>query len=72
VLSAALFAAGHLPAAATVAPLTGAVVVRTLLLNGVAGLVFAGMYARYTIESAMVAHASAHVALFAASIAGAR
>lgn len=72
VLSALLFAAGHLPAAAAVAPLTGAVVVRTLLLNGVAGLVFAAVYARYTIESAMVAHASAHVALFAASLAGAR
>ncbi|HEY3555431.1 MAG TPA: hypothetical protein VGL67_10045, partial [Casimicrobiaceae bacterium] len=41
VVVALVFAAGHLPAAAAIAPLTTDVVLRILLLNAVAGLVFA-------------------------------
>ena len=41
-IAAVLFAAGHLPAAATVSPLTPAPVARTLVLNSLAGIRSAG------------------------------
>ena len=61
VVVALVFAAGHLPAAAAVAPLTAAVVLRILLLNAVAGLVFGWLYWKASLEAAMLAHASVHV-----------
>lgn len=54
--AALLFGAGHLPAAADVWPLTPLVVLRTLLLNGVAGLAFGWLYWRRGLEAAMLAH----------------
>jgi hypothetical protein len=70
VVAALVFAAGHLPAAAAVAPLTGVLVLRILLLNALAGLVFGWLYWRRTLETAMVAHASVHVAMFGVRLAG--
>lgn len=56
-----LFAAGHLPAAMAIAPLTTALVFRILLLNALAGLVFGWLFWRRSLECAMFAHASVHV-----------
>lgn len=69
-LAALVFAAAHLPSAAAIAPLTQAVITRVLLLNAVAGVLFGWLFWRYTLESAMVAHAALHVVFFAAAIGG--
>ncbi|MHB8417430.1 MAG: CPBP family glutamic-type intramembrane protease [Myxococcales bacterium] len=50
------FAAGHLPTAAMIAPLTALVVTRTLVLNAAGGIVFGGLYWRRGLEQAMIAH----------------
>jgi len=61
VVVALVFAAGHLPAASAIAPLTAEVVLRILLLNAVAGLVFGWLYWKASLEAAMLAHATVHV-----------
>jgi membrane protease YdiL (CAAX protease family) len=61
VIVALLFAAGHLPAAMAIAPLTTPLVLRILLLNALAGLVFGWLFWRRSLECAMFAHASVHV-----------
>jgi Type II CAAX prenyl endopeptidase Rce1-like len=61
--SAAVFAAGHLPALGQEVELSGAIVVRTLGLNGLAGLVYGWLFWRRSLESAMLAHATTHVGL---------
>lgn len=63
VLAALLFGAGHLPAVAALAPLTTVVVARTLLLNGIAGVLFGWLYWRRGLLAAMVAHFSADIVL---------
>jgi membrane protease YdiL (CAAX protease family) len=63
VIAAVLFGLGHLPALAQSADLTPALVVRTVLLNAVAGVLFGWLYWRRSLEAAMVAHASFHVPL---------
>lgn len=62
-LAALLFGAGHLPTLAALAPLTVTLVVRTLLLNGIAGVVFGWLYWRRGLLAAMVAHFSADIVL---------
>jgi membrane protease YdiL (CAAX protease family) len=62
-VSALLFGTGHLGAAGALVPLTFAVIVRTVLLNALAGVVFGYLFWRRSLEAAMVAHASAHVAM---------
>lgn len=69
-LAALVFALAHLPSAATIVPLTEIVTARVLLLNAAAGVVFGWLFWRYTLESAMVAHAALHVVFFAAVIGG--
>jgi len=59
-LAAVLFGVAHLPAVAF-APLDGALVVRTVLLNALGGVLFGWLYWRHHLEEAMIAHASAHV-----------
>ena len=66
VTAALLFGAGHLPAAAQVWPLDEMVVFRTLLLNGIAGLVFGWLYWKRGLETAMVAHFGADLVLHVA------
>lgn len=63
VLSAVLFGLGHLPALANVAEPTTALVVRTVVLNAVAGVGLGWLYWRDSLEAAMVAHGTFHVAL---------
>ncbi|WP_186725489.1 CPBP family intramembrane glutamic endopeptidase [Planomicrobium sp. CPCC 101110] len=60
-VSALLFALGHLGATALVAPLTAAVWARMLLLNGIAGLVFGWLYWKKGLEIAMLSHAFLHI-----------
>lgn len=63
-----IFAAGHLPAAATMGPLGVGATVRVLLLNSVAGLLFGWLFWRRSLEAAMFAHASVHMAFAAARL----
>jgi len=62
-----LFELGHLPATAALAPLSVALVLRAVVLNAIAGLVFGVLYRRYGLEWAMTSHfgvdIAAHVAL---------
>lgn len=62
-LAALLFGLGHLPATAAMAPLTQALVVRALVLNGVAGVAFGYLYWRHGLEAAMAGHMSAHLSM---------
>lgn len=60
VLVALAFGAGHLPALAMMIEPTGIVVLRTLLLNGMLGVLYGWLYWRYGIEHAIVSHAFTH------------
>jgi hypothetical protein len=68
VVAAVLFGVGHLPALAQAVTLTPALVARSLLLNGIAGVVFGWLYWRRSLEAAMIAHASFHVPLVVLSV----
>jgi membrane protease YdiL (CAAX protease family) len=60
--SALLFALGHLPAAHLLAGhLTAPIVVYVMTGNVLAGVVFGFLYKRFGLESAMIAHAGAHL-----------
>ena len=62
VASALLFGAGHLPAAAVLyGGLTPPVIVRIVGLNSVLGIGFGWLFWRYSLEAAMLSHASWHV-----------
>lgn len=63
VVAAVLFGAGHLPAAAQLWPLDGVVIARTLLLNGLGGVVFGWLYWKRGLEAAMIAHFSTDLVL---------
>jgi hypothetical protein len=64
-LSAVLFGLGHLPAAAaTIGPLSPPVVAYIVTGNSAFGLIAGYLYWRYGLESAIVAHALAHVLAF--------
>lgn len=70
-LSALLFAAGHLPAlAASLDEPSPVVIVRTLVLNTAAGIVFGWLFWRRNLETAMLAHAATHLLLFGARYVG--
>lgn len=69
-VAALLFGAGHLPAVAALAPLTPALVARTVLLNALGGAFFGWLYWRRSLEAAMVAHASTHVGFAVVSLLG--
>jgi len=57
-LAAILFGLGHLPATAALVPLSKIVVLRAVVLNGFAGIIFGYLYWKRGLESAMVAHFS--------------
>lgn len=62
VLSALVFAAGHLPATLLLfGELTPLIVFRCFLLNGAAGLLFGRFYRKYGIQYAMLAHILFHL-----------
>jgi hypothetical protein len=60
---AVLFGLGHLPITAAITPLTQLLVVRALVLNGVAGIAFGYLYWRHGLEAAMLGHMSAHLVM---------
>lgn len=61
-LSAVLFAAGHLPATAMMfGSITPMLLLRCFLLNGGFGLIFGYLYRKYGIQYAMLSHALLHV-----------
>lgn len=64
VVAAGLFAAAHLPALAGQIELTPLVLVRTLLVNGLAGLLYGWLFWRRHLEAAMAAHAATHLGLW--------
>lgn len=61
ILSALLFAAGHLPSTATMTTLTSVIIIRCFLFNGGLGLTFGYLYRKYNIGYAMIAHGLAHL-----------
>ena len=63
ILAAIIFGIAHLPATATILPLTALVVTRAVVLNGVAGVAFGYLYWKRGLESAMLAHFSADLVL---------
>ena len=63
ILAAVLFGLGHLPTVALLVPLTSLVIARTVLLNGVIGVVCGWLYWKRGLESAMISHFSADLVL---------
>jgi membrane protease YdiL (CAAX protease family) len=63
VLVAVLFGLGHLPATSALTPLTTMLVVRALVLNGIAGIAFGYLYWKHGLDAAMIGHMSAHVVM---------
>lgn len=64
ILAAILFGVGHLPALAGIVVLTPLIIFRTILLNALGGLLFGWLFWRRNLETAMVAHAAAHIGFF--------
>lgn len=62
IISALLFAAGHLPATYQLfGEITPLILFRCFLLNGAGGLIFGHLYRKYGIQYAMTAHALCHL-----------
>ena len=61
VISALLFAAGHLPTNDMLFGLTPVIVLRCMLLNGGFGLAFGWLYRKFGLRYAMIAHGGCHV-----------
>lgn len=68
VLVALVFGLLHLPATAVIVPLTPLVIIRAILLNGIAGIAFGWLFWQYSLEAAMLAHISFHTFSFALSL----
>ena len=65
VFAAGLFAAGHLPILfATIPDVSGLMIARVLILNGLLGLWFGWLFARHNLETAILAHAGFHIGVF--------
>jgi membrane protease YdiL (CAAX protease family) len=63
VLASLIFGAGHLPTLMAVGPLTPLMVIRTLILNGIGGIIFGWLYWKKGLESAMISHFTADIVL---------
>lgn len=61
--SALLFGVFHLPAAAKLVPLSFAVIIRVVLLNSIAGIMFGLLFTRCGLEAAMIAHFTADLVI---------
>lgn len=61
IVSALLFAAGHLPATAMLMGLSPMILFRCFLLNGGIGLMFGWLYRKYGLRYAMLAHGGCHI-----------
>lgn len=63
ILTAILFGVGHLPAAKNLFGLNSIVILRTIILNAIAGILFGYLYWQYSLEIAMVSHFSADLVI---------
>jgi len=63
ILASVIFGIGHLPATAQLTEITGVVVARAIVLNGIAGIAFGWLYWKKGLESAIIAHFSADIVL---------
>jgi membrane protease YdiL (CAAX protease family) len=63
IIASVIFGLGHLPATASVTAITGAVVLRAIVLNGIGGLIFGWLYWKKGLEAAMISHFSADICL---------
>ena len=63
ILAAVIFGLGHLPITASVTALTPVVILRAVVLNGIAGVVFGWLFWKKGLESAMLAHFTADIFL---------
>lgn len=61
IISALLFAAGHLPTTFIMIGSTPLIIFRCFLLNGGIGLLFGRLYRKYGLRYAMIAHGGCHV-----------
>ena len=61
IIAAILFAAGHLPATATMLGLSPMIIFRCFLLNGSVGLTFGWLYRKYGLRYSMIAHGGCHI-----------
>lgn len=61
IISAILFAAGHLPTTFTLLGNSPIIIVRCFLLNGGLGLLFGRLYRKYGLRYAMIAHGGCHI-----------
>ena len=61
IVSALLFAAGHLPATIMMIGTTPLIIFRCFLLNGGIGLLFGWLYRKYGFRYAMIAHGGCHI-----------
>ncbi|MGQ3328167.1 CPBP family glutamic-type intramembrane protease [Halorubrum sp. FL23] len=67
VVSAIAFGVGHLPVLVSTVGSAPALIVRTVLLNALAGIALGWLFWRRSLETAMAAHAAFHVALVGVS-----
>jgi hypothetical protein len=63
ILVAIVFGLGHLPATSAMTPLTQLIVVRALVLNGIAGAAFGYLFWKNGLEAAMLGHMSTHLVM---------
>jgi membrane protease YdiL (CAAX protease family) len=68
-LAALIFGLGHLPATASLLPLTPLVVSRALILNGLLGLAMGWLFWKRGLESAMLAHGVGDIVLHVVTLA---
>ena len=61
IISALLFAAGHLPATMQSIGMTPIILIRCFVMNGAFGLLFGRLYRKYGIGYAMLTHAGVHI-----------
>ena len=61
IITALLFAAGHLPATFAILGDSPLIIARCFLLNGGLGLLFGWLYRKYGLRYAMIAHGGCHV-----------
>jgi membrane protease YdiL (CAAX protease family) len=64
VLVALVFGLLHLPYTAAITPLTSWVILRAVVLNGIAGIAYGWLFWQYSLEAAIIAHASTHAIIF--------
>ena len=62
-ISSLLFGLNHLLATSVIVTITPLILLRTVLLNGIAGMVFGWLYWKKGLESAMIAHFTADIIL---------